>query len=111
MDIRFYKKNNRWYADIPKYIEDGGTEDDCEMVAGADEWLDIISDKSNEIVIKISSEKELSEKIERYHHDEYGATYIANTFKGKGINHELWLCPVTIFVFNEYPKTIYYSLN
>jgi len=109
MKIKFYKKNKKWYADLPQYIESGGKEEDCEMVFGADEWLDLLSKNSNEIELELSSTNPLSEKIVKYQEDEYGATYMAHTFKEEDINHQLWICPVTLFVFNEYPETIYYS--
>ena len=34
--IRFYNEDNKWYADLPDYINAGGTKEECEMVLGAD---------------------------------------------------------------------------
>jgi hypothetical protein len=113
-DIKFYKaEDNRWYAHLPEYLEEGGTLEACEMVAGADVWLDIVSGNSSEVVLRLSSNKELQERIVLYDTDlskpEEGATYIAYTYKGSDYNITMWLCPVTLFVFNEYPKFIYYE--
>jgi hypothetical protein len=111
MVIRFYKdEDRRWYADLPEYIEQGGTVEECEMVAGADDWLDFISENSEAITLALSDQDSLTEKIVLYESDEFGATYIAHTYKEEDINQVLWLCPVTLFVFGNYPSTIYYHV-
>ena len=110
MTIKFYRKENRWYAYLPEYLEQGGTEEECEMIAGADDWLDYLSNHGDEITIELSDENVLSEKISLYESDEYGATYIAHTYKEEDINQVLWLCPVTVFVFGNYPQSIYYHV-
>jgi hypothetical protein len=108
--IRFYKRDINWYADLPQYIDAGGTEEDCQMICGSDDWLDILSDYKDNVILSISDNEVLSEKLILSNKDEYGATYIANEFKENVINHILWLCPVTLFVFGKYPDVIYYSL-
>lgn len=110
MELRFYKKESRWFCYLPKYIASGGTEADCEMVAGADTWLDYLSNNGDEITLDISKEIEMSNRIDRVHEDGFGATYMAYEYNEKPINHQLWICPVTLFVFNEYPQTIYYKI-
>lgn len=107
--IRFYCRDGRWYADIPEYIEAGGTEEECEMVFGADSWLDYLSNGKENVFIKLSI-SELKEKLVRVEKDEFGATYVAESYKGIEINHKLWVCPVTLFLFGEYPNIIYYEL-
>lgn len=107
--IRFYCRDSRWYADLPDYIEAGGTEEECEMVSGADEWLDYLSEGADSIVIKVSNDNGLAEKLHLYQSDEYGAIYVAHTFREEDINKTIWLCPVTLFVFGEYPAIIYYE--
>ena len=36
--------------------------------------------------------------------DESGATYLC---KSENYNGRVWICPVTLLVFNEYPQNIY----
>lgn len=112
MKIRFYNRDGRWFADLPAYIEAGGTEDDCEMVAGADVWLKLLSKGKDTIFLEISTDAPLQEKLNLYHtdNDENGAYYIAYEYKEESINHQLWLCAVTMFLFGEYPHTIHYKL-
>ena len=42
---------------------------------------------------------------------DHGAYYLIEKFKDQSINHQLWLCPVTEYVFEGgYPQTIYIQL-
>ena len=107
--LRFYIKEQKWYADIPEYIGAGGTEEECEMVAGADEWLDIISEIHN-VTVKISDTHPLQEKLVLHEVLEVGAVYIAQTYEGEAVNREMWFCPVTLFLFDKYPDIIYYEI-
>jgi hypothetical protein len=104
-NINFYQKNNRWYADLPEYLLLGGTEEECEMVAGADVWLSQIAEGEKKISLSLSTEyKEGWEKLHKIDEDEYGAVYLIHSFP-------MWLCPVTKFVFGSYPENIYYKLT
>ena len=110
--IKFFKQQGFWYAYLPEFIESGGTLADCEMVAGADSWLDFLSNKGKEITLTLSTEEPLQEKLNLYEKTdnlEDGATYIAHSYKEEDINQIMWLCPVTLFVFGEYPDVIYYN--
>ena len=73
--IPFYNRDGRWFADLPEYIAQGGTEDDCEMVAGADSWLDFISQGKDKIFLNLSTSP-LRNRLTLYDSDEFGATYI-----------------------------------
>jgi hypothetical protein len=37
---------------------------------------------------------------------EYGAYYKVTQLNGESYNHQLWLCPVTEYVFGNYPQEI-----
>ena len=111
--IRFYKTENNWYADLPLYIEAGGSLEDCQMIAGADEWLDYLSENGDEITLLVSDSEPLKEKLIffclGYEQDEdikSGATYAS---KKDYEYHYMWLCDVTLFVFCEFPEIIYYE--
>lgn len=108
MNIKFYKKEKLWYADLPDYIAAGGTEDECEMVAGADTWLDMLAEGNDEVTLDLS-ETGGDEKIDFYSSDEFGATYLVYEKDGYSVNHMMWLCNVTKFVFGEFPEIIYYT--
>jgi hypothetical protein len=107
--LSFYKREGLWYADLPEYIEAGGSEEDCLMISGADTWLDMLAEGASRISVRISIKEILPEKINLLEKDESGGTYIASTYKGKSYAHQLWLCPVTLFVLGDYPGVIYYE--
>jgi|SRR6478736_2605678 len=111
MIINFFKLQGQWFADLPEYIASGGELADCAMVAGADNWLDIIAQGEDEIGLEISTDPEstLPERIDLISsHEEDGAFYVANYYKDIYYDLTLWLCPVTLFVFGEYPRFINY---
>jgi hypothetical protein len=41
---------------------------------------------------------------------DYGAYYQVTELGGKPFSHRLWLCPVTEYVFGEYPNEIFLSI-
>lgn len=126
MVIRFYRDGVKWYADLPKYIEQGlGTVDNLEMVEGAEKGLEFLSDSTDEISLEIKLGKK--ESVGRHtkmanegwsmlvldritgEQGEEGGLYegsLLNDNLDKEIR-KLWLCAVTKFVFNEYPEVIY----
>ena len=101
--LRFYKENDRWYADVPDH-----TQEENEMVFGSDTFLDLISNGKSEITFTISDEKNRS-WIQLYmkDHDEFGATYKTHSSKSELCDLELWICNVTHTVFGEHPERIY----
>lgn len=119
MEIRFYKKNLRWYADLPEYIAAGGEEADCEMVEGADTMLNWLT--WNEYVDEKDITLEMSDtlltdwdcmltKREVLGDNGEGGCYYRGVIKeslSKYNGITVWLCPVTIFVFNTYPDVIF----
>lgn len=107
--IRFYNEDNKWYADLPNYIEEGGCKEDLQMVMGADIWLDVLSECGNEITIQISNK--------HFEGFESKLLYIGDLNHMKEgdylefpDNHHMWLCGVTIWLFGEYPQSIYYKI-
>jgi len=120
--IKFYAEEQLykdWYADIPEYIEAGGEKADLQMVAGADVLLDILSKHGDSIMVKFSNEpfegaNEMSICNKKCPSGLYdcvsGSYYFIEEIDGKTYSDAIWLCDVTLFVFNgEFPETIYYQ--
>jgi hypothetical protein len=112
--VKFYKSENRWYAFLSDFIEQGGSEEECEMVSGADVFIDILSQGSDEVFVELSSDMfEGAEQLKLKSWDELfpenGATYTLQTYKGIDFNMDMWLCNVTLFVFGYYPSIIYFK--
>lgn len=122
---RFYKENGLWYIDLPEFIEAGlGSKNNLLMVDGADKLLDILSNSGDEVYVEFGDEefegythtltklllgmnKELLQAVGHAPVD-YGAYYIVEELEGMRI----WLCPVTMYVFNgHYPNTIYLNVT
>jgi hypothetical protein len=108
--LSFYKENGIWFADLPQFLDAGlGTKANLMMVDGADTFLDHVSNIQNRATLKIST-SQFEDSI-GHAKVNYGAYYKVDQFKGALINHQLWLCPVTEYVFEGYyPQTIYIKL-
>ncbi|WP_143962411.1 DUF6717 family protein [Litoribacter populi] len=105
--LEFYKESEgRWYVDLPDWQ---GSKAELELVCGADTFLDMLAGEKAEVKVHVSLDKlnncaklSLLNIVE-----EGGADYFVEELQGKKINHEMWLCPVTEFVFGYYPNEIY----
>ncbi len=109
---RFYKTlQDRWYIDIKDYK---GPKEDLELVLGADTMLNIMAGNNDNIWIFMSEEffEKSSQLIFKGMNDDIGsgADYIFQSFQGIELNYKVWLCDVTKFIFDKFPKTIYISL-
>lgn len=116
--IKFFKQDNRWYADIPNH-----TLEENEMVMGADILLDYLCRRDgNEVTLTVSEERPdwygVDFEFHMKEHDDEGATYeVGGREIIKFIEHldgnvfgdepTVWLCNVMHDVFGEHPKHIY----
>ena len=99
--FEFVKVGGVWFYWWPDF--DGSTEE-LVMVGGADDLLDSLDDRFVRLqMVDPPVAKIVLSKIEE---DENGATYLC---KSKNYNDRVWICPVTLLVFNEYPQNIYLS--
>lgn len=113
-------EEENWLIDLPEYIQFGGSKEDLYMIAGADTFLDLISNGSKEVKMKISQKDFQSAKqlhlieLGRIEGPECGtgAWYHLNQYDGLEVddNFKIWLCPVTKWIFDNYPYTIYFSV-
>lgn len=111
--LSFTKEDNgQWYIDFPNWPL---SHDNLEMVAGADDMLDLLNDGSNHVCL-LMSETPMNDSIELtkvYSKLTKGAFYTAKGIKGWGNPNairekQLWICPVTLTVVGHYPKKIYF---
>lgn len=113
MIYRFYKNNKGWFIDLPSYPF---SQAHLAMVKGADVLLDQLAENMSEVWLEGSTQPihEYTDVLDRV--KKLGLTKGA-VYKGNNIqipytilgNNNLWLCPVTLFVFGHYPKKIYYK--
>ena len=122
---RFYKEDGMWYIDLPEFLEAGlGKKANLLMVAGADTLLDKLSNNGTEITIRfgnhqfdgsgyiilnrteIGFDKDYLEGVGHAPVDS-GAYYKVKQ-NGPLNDHQLWLCPVTTYIFDgRYPSIIH----
>lgn len=111
MILKFVKLAGKWYVHLPNYI---GSVEALEMVMGADELCEKLdNDKDGLVIIKASQFRtdmgvygDYDWVLDRVECTEPGATYSALSQDGYE-SLSVWLCEVTLFVFEEYPKVLY----
>ena len=103
MTHTFYREDGRWYVDLPHWK---GTKGELQMVAGADKWVDKLSNGKGRVALQLDTKPfDDCDTLKRFLKTPIigGAWY--NTKDG----HTMWLCKVTEFVFGSMPKHIYYK--
>lgn len=110
--ITFVRLQGNWYADVP-YWE--GSIDSLQMVGGADDLLDDLSENGHSVTLAITlnPSSEYTHRADLIKSDSFGGTYkLDRTFynwEGSGMD-EFWLCNVTKFVFGNHPRTFYFKI-
>ena len=107
--LTFNKESNgRWYVVLPNWI---GPHASLEMVAGADTFLDILSQHTNDVSVEVGNKPyEGCSELKRLRKCPFnGADYLLHEHDGVMVDHEMWLCNVTLFVLGGFPNTIYFS--
>ena len=105
--LKFFKYNNRWYADVPNH-----TMEENEMVAGADQLLSELCTKcgfhdSISLDIDIAPKQPLI-TLKMIEHDSCGATYSVKSHMKFELDTKIvWICNVTHDVLGEHPEIIY----
>ena len=117
--LRFFKQDNKWYADVSKH-----TLDENEMVMGSDTVLDLIADNKDEVILTLSDEDDKHSMLTMTikEHDSEGAYYTISGFLYNkfldlfdldsssvsfDITNEVWVCNVTHDIFGTHTNNIY----
>ncbi|MDQ8005562.1 MAG: hypothetical protein REI64_12235 [Pedobacter sp.] len=112
-DFRFYKvASGDWYIDFPEWK---GDPKDLQMIQGADEWLDLVSNQT-EVVLSISDQPfDEADYLTLIRLGEPnlggGGNYFLHQYNGKDVNLKIWLCEIVEFVFDQYPQRIYFKVS
>jgi hypothetical protein len=112
--FKFYKEFGLWYVDLPEWE---GERAELQMVAGADDFLEILAQGEESVYVTLSTEPfNGAYKITLLHLGKLetwemgtGAWYMLDCYRGITYNLEMWLCDVTVHVFGYFPKEIYFS--
>ena len=111
--LTFVKEGISWYIDLPLWT---GDKADLQMVAGADTFLDFLSNNGDRVEMMASKngEGDYSGILKKVNDRPVGGgadyeliEYQNVTFPNGG--HPMWLCDVTKFVFGQLPDTIYFK--
>lgn len=103
-ELGFKKVNGCWYSDIKNWPS--AYEERQLMVAGADILLENISEGRDYVKLHVKTEDfPGATHLKKIEEDMYGGTYSSET-----IDHTVWLCNVTKFVFGKHPDDIFFEV-
>lgn len=97
-----------WYIDLPAWPF---SHHNLMMVAGADDLCEHLSDNKKSVTVAVianperKATKDWGKLVKTKSSLTGGATYKVENIEG--FNQDIWLCPVTLFVFGKYPNTMY----
>lgn len=112
-DFRFYKTTkDEWYIDLPEWE---GDPQDLQMIQGADEWLNLMSNlrEVTLTVADVNFENAAYMSLVRLGEPNLGGggNYLLKYYKNQNVNLAIWLCEVVVFIFNQYPPYIYFAVK
>lgn len=107
----FVKLAGKWFVHLPDYP---GDPMDLEMVSGADDLCESIDKNKNGFISVTVTDKPLNG-------DEFATDLIildmkecfeeiGTTYTVRDSDKEVWLCPVTKYVFGKFPECLYIRL-
>lgn len=114
MRLDFKKEpTGEWYIVLPDYH---GPKEDLQMVYGADTMLDILSRDTNNLSIRVldyydmptDESFELAKLTIPESLDQLGGQWYL--WPNLDDFYAVWLCDVTLFVFGDFPDTIYFEV-
>jgi len=107
----FKRQGGAWYIDLPEYLRLGGKQEDLQMVAGADDVLDLLAEHRDSVKLLLSEtpfeKADHLRLLEPGAPEEGGAFYHLGSLEGKRLDRTVWLCNVLLFVFGKIPDDIY----
>lgn len=112
-DFQFYKNDkSEWYIDLPEWK---GDPDDLQMIQGADEWLDLVSD-SPKVKLTISDndfDDAQFMTLIRLGEENLGGggNYFLERYQTQNVSLKIWLCDIVEFIFDKYPQRLYFKVK
>lgn len=99
--------DDKWYVILPEFQGDRA---ELQMIDGADTMLEMFA--NGEPLVSVTVSDELLEDADVLNFVRYtpicgGADYLLYKHDGEIVNLDVWLCDVTLQVFDTFPSLIY----
>lgn len=108
----YYKFGQRWYIDLPEYIEQGGNPDDLEQVGAFHNFLELAS--AGESTISFFMDTQCFEGADKAIRTgtsggKSGGYYHIATYAGNAVDFELWINTVLYLMMPELSLQLYFK--
>ena len=110
----FIKRNEKWFIELPEFIEQGGIESDLEIEPGNHALFEMLSPGKSRICLFASETPfENADKLVLFEPatpSVGGAYYFIQNFMGERMNKRIWIKDLLLLIFEDQPETIYFKL-
>ncbi|MEI6950727.1 DUF6717 family protein [Paraflavisolibacter sp. H34] len=107
----FVREDDRWYIDLPLYLDKGGSKEDLLMEGGADDILDFLSMGKKKVNIMIDTlpfeSCDTLELAEVCGPPMGGGYYRLHAGRGRVISEQMWIRDIALFLFGDLPQQLY----
>ena len=110
--VIYYKIGNRWFLDLPEYLEQGGDPDDLERIGYFHDFLERVANGESTVIIQMDAQPfEGSDCFELTGSSggKSGGYYHLKNFEGQTVDYELWFNTVLYFTQSALPEKIYFK--
>ena len=104
--LTYHKFGGKWFLDYPKHLEDGGEEEDLELVGGCRKLLDLTSDDNLNACLLFSFDPfDGSDEavLTGSSGGRTGGYYYLQRFDGRQVDLELWVNQMIYLCHDELP--------
>lgn len=110
--VIYYKLGDRWYVDLPDYVEEDRNLDDLERVGAFHDFLDFAAEGQQEVVFHMDLSPFEGADVFEYMGaagENMGAYYQVRTFDGRPVDFELWSNEVLNWTYGRPPEKIFFK--
>jgi hypothetical protein len=110
--VTYYKFGNRWFLDLPEYVEQGGDEEDLERVGAFHDVLELAAKGEDTVVFQFDTQSFDGADYAELTGSSGGNTggyYRITSFNGQSVDFELWFNLVLYFKQPELPQKVYFK--
>jgi hypothetical protein len=110
--VTYYKFGNRWFLDLPEYIEQGGDEEDLERVGAFHDFLELAAQGEDTVVFQIDTQffdGADSAVLTGSSGENTGGYYRITSFNDQPVDFELWFNLFHFIKQPELPQMVYFK--
>jgi hypothetical protein len=110
--VTYYKFGNRWFIDLPEYVEQGGDAEDLERIGAFHDFLELAAAGETTVIFQMDVQPFEGAEVAELTGTSGGNTggyYHLSYLEGKPVDVELWFNTILYVDQTELPEKIYFK--